>query len=68
MPRYYVIDRHRKTITLDYVNNNLEQFKCFNTYDEAYQYEINTFFDDSEHGIFYRTENDDFLLIRKRLL
>lgn len=65
MSKYYVIDRQRQIITLDYVKKHLNDgwFKCFDTYEEAYEYKIKACFDDSDSGIFYRTENDKFLRI-----
>lgn len=63
MCRYYVIDRYRQVITLDYVNEHIDSFKSFNTYEEAYDYHKRMFFDDSSHGVFYRTEDDKFLCI-----
>ena len=69
MGKYYVIDRHRQIITLNYVKEHLNDgwFKCFDTYEEACEYESKTFFDDCDHGIFYRTENDKFLRISRCL-
>lgn len=65
--RYYVIDRYRQMITSEYIRENLSWFSNFNTYDEAYSYMTKTFFDDSDYGIFYRTEDDKFLRIFKCL-
>lgn len=65
MGKYYVIDRSRQIITLDYIKEHLDDgwFKCFDSYEEAYSYYSKTFFDDSSHGIFYRTENNQFLCV-----
>lgn len=66
MGKYYVIDRWHQTITLDYIKEHLEDgwFKCFDTYEEARDYDKKACFDDSAHGVFYRTENDEFLCVQ----
>ena len=69
MNKFYVIERYRQEITLEYVKEHLDDgwFKCFDTYEEADEYHRKSFYDDSTHGIFYRTENDKFLQISRCL-
>ena len=64
--KYYFIQRHRCMITKEYIEENLYNsylVRPFASYVEAYRYMQNGFWDDSCYGVYYRTDEGDWLLV-----
>lgn len=66
-PRFYFVQRHRSTISQEYIKENMNDEWCvkpFETYEEAHRYDVNGFWDDSDHGVFFRTDSGLFVRMR----
>ena len=63
LEKYYVIDCYRQMISLKYIREHLDEgwFRYFDTYEQAVAWHDTQFFDDSDHAVFYRNKNDEFV-------
>lgn len=64
--RYFFIQRQRCMITKEYIEENLNNsylVRPFASYVEAYRYMQNGFWDDSCYGVYYRTDEGDWLMV-----
>jgi hypothetical protein len=59
MKKYFVVDRHRRPIDIDYVKEFLKQdnIKFHKSFETALDELENGFYDDSDYGVFSVSDN-----------